>query len=161
MRSAELQQHWGSHLIQFSNVRTLFQNEGGSTEWKTSKKLFCSIAPKISAIDERWHFVHPQSGAQMSLPVGQDAAGGLCRRAPVLSLSNQSWLHCPCMLQIYRSTGPENTLAFIGSIYCLEKILRQSPSYQLFKKKEKCGDVLHLAHNLFWSKKISEASKML
>lgn len=161
MRSAELQQHWGSHLIQFSNVRTLFQNEGGSTEWKTPKKLFCSIAPKISAIDERWHFVHPQSGAQMSLPVGQDAAGGLCRRAPVLSLSNQSWLHCPCMLQIYRSTGPENTLAFIGSIYCLEKILRQSPSYQLFKKKEKCGDVLHLAHNLFWSKKISEASKML
>lgn len=161
MRSAELQQHWGSHLIQFSNVRTLFQNEGGSTEWKTPKKLFCSIAPKISAIDERWHFVHPQSGAQMSLPVGQDAAGGLCRRAPVLSLSNQSWLHCPCMLQIYRSTGPKNTLAFIGSIYCLEKILRQSPSYQLFKKKEKCGDVLHLAHNLFWSKKISEASKML
>lgn len=137
MRSAELQQHWGSHLIQFSNIRTLFQNEGGSTEWKTSKKLFCSIAPKISAIDERWHFVHPQSGAQMSLPVGQDAAGGLCRRAPVLSLSNQSWLHCPCMLQIYRSTGPENTLAFIGSIYYLEKNLKTVTFVSTFQEKGK------------------------
>jgi len=73
----------------------------------------------------------------MSLPVGQDAAGGLCRRAPVLSLSNQSWLHCPFMLQIYRSTGPKNTLAFIGSIYYLEKNLKTVTFVSTFQEKGK------------------------